>query len=188
MLIYAAFAALILLGALLPFNFIPPLRRGPARNEFAHIAMPDPATTYPGYWICVYAQEIAEWWIAWAGALLIGLPVAWALSGTVLAPAAPLAALIAWRWRTTRVGERTIEYVGWGVEIAWGRRLGLARYNSDDINAANLRAGYPHLFADVGLTEDDVRAGLARWRWLARVVMVLVSLRVRRQSDAGDIA
>lgn len=183
MLIYGAFAVVVLLGALLPFNLVPPLRRGRAWNGLTHIAMPDPAAAYPGYWICVYAQELAEWWFAWAGALLLALPVAWLLSDTVLAPASPIAALVAFKWRGTDRGERLCEYIGWGVEIELGLTLGLARYASAEKNAHDLWRGYPRLFSAAGLTSRDVERGLARWRWLARIVLLLISWRVRRQGQ-----
>lgn len=180
MIVYLAFAALVLLPALLPWNAWPPLREGRAWNGIGHIAMPDRATTYPGYWPCVHAQEIAEWWTAWAGALVIGLPVAWLLSGTVVELASPLAAIIAWRWRMTRVGERFVEYIGWNVEILTGRKMGLTRYASDTKTAGDLWTGYPHLFTAAGLTSLDALNGLRRWRWLARIVAALLHFRIRK--------
>lgn len=182
MTLYALFAAVILIGSLLPVNAIPPLRRK-ARgwNSMTHIGMPDPSTSYPGYWLPIYAQELAEWWLAWFGALLLALPIALLLSGTVFAPASVLAVVIAFKWRGTVTGERLIEYVGWGVEREYGLQDNPPRYGVLEAYAERFWRVYPHLFENRGLTSRDALVGLRRWRWLAKVILVLIRPRVQRQ-------
>ena len=180
--LYAAFAALLLLGSLMPFDLVPPLREGRAFNNALAIRMPDRTKFYQGYWVCIYAQELAEWWLVWAVALALAAPGVWMLAGTPFELASPIVALVATVWRRPRWCARQIEYVGHGVSFALGRKFSIEHYAEPSAAAIRLWAGYTKLFRDAGLKPADAAAGLRRWRWLALFLLAILGPRIRRHA------
>lgn len=195
MIAFAVFAGLVL--GLPVLGLLPPLRQGRAFNAIAHVAMPERAH-YGARWASVLAQEVVEWWAAWAGAFLIALGPAIALAGLTptgflteawLLPigaeapfphqfgfATPLLALAAWAWRRTKAGERQLEYLGWGAEWLHGRGQRLPQYRDLPLYADRMRLAYPRLFGR--MTSLQLQHRLESRFWLARILLALLSRRI----------
>lgn len=155
----------------------PPQRVGRALNAFAYIAMPN--DIYGARWRAISAQEVVEWWAAWAGAIALSAVPAWLVASTIPFgwAIAPLLILPAWRWRTTDTGRRVLEYLGWAATWIVGQRVAPDYYNDIEAHAARMVAGY-RVFDQTSAAD-----GLRRMRRalpLARVLIVLLSLRIRK--------
>jgi len=174
LLIYAAFAAAMLLAPML--GIWPTLRRGRAFNAAWRIDMPDPATTYGERWLSVYAQEIVEWWAAWAVALIVAAPAAYLLDQAVpmLGAVAIVVAQLIWLWRTTPPGRRQLEYLGWAATWVWAQRTGVdqGRFDSFVERMAYL------VFAEIPL--EHRIAAVRRRLPIARLLVTLLTLNIRR--------
>lgn len=179
---FASFAAAVLLPPVV--GLLPPLRKGRAFNGIAHIAMPDRTKVYFETWEPVLAQEVVEWWAAWAGAFLIALPLAFLIAGTPFAIATPLAAVLAWQWRNTSWGTRQLEYIGWAAEWAWAHRTGVDGYDDLDAYGDRLRRGYVEFSPMSG---EEVTAALKKRLLLGRVLATLLWLRIKRASAPRKI-
>lgn len=176
MIAFAVFAGLVL--GLPVLGLLPPQRRGRAFNAIAHIAMPERAH-YGARWASVLAQEVVEWWSAWAGAfVLAALPAVLLDRLTPFGLGAPLLAVAAWCWRRTKPGERQLEYLGWAAEWLHGRRQRLPEYRDLPLYADRMRLAYPRLFG--AMTSLQVMHRLESRFWLARILLALLSRRILR--------
>lgn len=176
MLLWLAIAAALLLAPVA--GVFPPQRTGRAFNAILHIAMPA-APTYGTHWRAVQAQEVVEWWAAWLGAVVLTAPLAWALAtflpfGWILAP---LPLPLAWKWRTTRRGERLLEYLGWAATWVHGRRSAPEYYTDLAAHARAMRGGY-RVFDRTN--EATALRNLRRAIPLARVLVALLARRIRK--------
>lgn len=177
MIAFAVAAALVLLLPVI--GLTPPLKEGRAFNGIAHIAMPDRSKIYMDKWEPILAQEVVEWWAAWAGAFLFALPLAFLIDGTPFAIASPLLAMLAWQWRNTSWGTRQLEYIGWAAEWAWAHRTGVPGYDDIDTYGDRLRRGY---IAFSPMTAGEVTAALKKRLRLGAGLSALLSLRIKRAS------
>ena len=179
MLAFAIFAGLVL--GLPVIGLLPPMRRGRAFNAITYIAMPV-REQYGTRWTPVLAQEVAEWWAAWAGAFLLALPLSLAVATfTPFGLATPLLAIVAWRWRTTTWGERQLEYIGWAAEWVHGLKASPGDYRDLLSYTDRMRRGYPDLFGE--MTAKEARDRLEARIGLARLLVGLLALRIRRASS-----
>ncbi len=155
---FLIFAALLLTLPVLGLS--PRVAKGRAFNGAFVLRMPA-APTYGARWRSVLAQEYAEWWAAWAGALLIAagpaLLIAWALPfGWALGP---LLTIGAWNWRKTRWGRRQLEYIGWAAEWVHGRKHAPALFDDLEDYARRMTGGYAVF---LGISPETAAA--CRWR------------------------
>lgn len=177
MLIFAI-VALVILG--LPMlGLLPPMRQGRAFNGIAHIAMPDRTRIYRERWEPVLAQEVVEWWCAWAGAFLLALPAALALTIALpeLSIAAPILAVLAWNWRKTDWGRAQLEYLGWVVEWLHGQKVAPHAYTSLADHAGQMISGYT-VFSST--SQARALARLERRMWLGRILLTILAARIAR--------
>ena len=183
MIYLAMLAGLVLLAPAL--GLLPPLRRGAAFNGLAHVAMPARSIYGPAH-EAVLAQELVEFWCAWAVGLAIAAPVVWLLDTfTPLGLAGPVVAMIAWRWRMTGWGTRQLEYLGWAAEWLHGQKTAPGLYANFPGFAGQLRGGY---LAFAGIAPEVVEAALRRRLPLARVILFIVAARLRRLSRQEQAA
>lgn len=176
MTIYLVFAAIILGLPLL--GVLPPVRRGRAMNKLFVVTMPDPATTYPGRWQAVLAEEMVEWWTAWAIAFVIALPAALALSALPHGTAAiPLLLMGAWSLRLTPWLYRQIEYIGQGAEWIEGQRIAPDHYTDFRNYARQMRNNYRQM---KHLSVDEAEAALRSRLPAARLILALLRRRIQR--------
>lgn len=188
MLIFLAFAAILLITPIL--GIWPSVREGRALNTLATVWLP--ADGSPKYAtrprIALAAQEVTEFWLAWAGAVVLSVPVAVVLA--VIVPsvlAGPLTALLlplAWTWRRTTWGERQLEYIGHAAEWVTAEKLGTIGYTQHEV-AGRLITGYGQsddrrtgLFDH--MTVFEVGQALRRRRWIARICVALLARSIRR--------
>lgn len=179
MLIYLA-AAAALLGLPL-FGLMPPVRRGRAMSKIFCVTMPDPATTYPGRWQAVLAEELTEWWAAWAIAFVIALPGALVLSALPFGAALiPLLLIAAWSLRLTPWLYREIEYIGQGAEWLEGQRIAPGHYTDFRAYARAMRNNYRQMRH---LSVDEAEAALRSRLPVARFVLALMRRRIERAAQ-----
>ena len=163
------------------FGVWPSVGQGRAWNGAWRVTMPDPLVYGPRT-RAVKAQEIAEWWTAWAGAVLIAAPIAWALAAwTPLGIAAPLLLPIAWHWRNTTWGRARLELIGWAAEWIEGQRSAPDHYRDFDAHVAAMAGGY-QIFAgaDPAALTRAMRARIP----MARMVLTLLDGWLVRQRSA----
>lgn len=181
MMMFLTLASLILILPVL--GIWPRIKEGRAFNSIWSIAMP--AEGSPKYdtrpYAALYAQELAEFWTAWAVALAIVSPL-------TLLPFGQYAAIVlsplAWKWRTTIWGERQLELIGHAAEWIVAERLCWLNFTQGEV-ALRLIGGYGasddravDLFA--GWTVMDVGKALRRRRWAARLLTTFLAFAIGR--------
>lgn len=182
LLIYLAFAGAMLLAPVL--GIWPPVQWSGRRcfNSVLGIEMlPRGHQKYgplSGRYRPIYAQELVEWWLAWAVALVAVAPIAGALCllDPMAGAGAILIAVLAWTWRNGDWGRAQLEYVGHAAEWIVADRAGLPDYAERDV-AQRLQRGYV-VFR--GMTTEAVAVALRRRRGIARLLVALLALNIRR--------
>ena len=120
----------------------------------------------------VAAQEIAEWWLRWAGAAVLSAPLAWIVRDLPAAPLMQIVALFAGTlW--AQVFARQFDLIGHTVEIVEAEREGRAGYASQE--AARMEHGD---LDGGGMTAAEILRAVDRRRWLARALLALLARRV----------
>lgn len=185
MIFYLIFAGLILAA---PFTgLLPVVRAGDApHNTIFGVTMPRRADwRWPTQsWAGVLAQEIAEWWLRWAGALLACAPLAWLIGqqGDVRLWLALLPALMfAGLWTRLPGLWRQFELLGHAVEVVIAEeREDRADYLMPE--ALSMLAGSAEYYAGEfdSMTAIEIAEALDARRGMARVLITLLGRSVRR--------
>lgn len=122
----------------------------------------------------VAAQEIAEWWLRWAGAAVLSAPLAWLVRDLPAAPMLQLVALFAGTlW--AQIAARQFDLIGHTVEIVQAEREGRTGYASQE--AARMEHGD---LDGGGMTAAEILRAVDRRRWIARALLALLSRAIWR--------
>jgi hypothetical protein len=169
----AALAALWMIAPLL--GLWPPVTRNGERtvNTLFHIGM-KPAEFYAlkgEDMRAVFAQELVEWWFKWAVVFSIAGSVFWLVRDFAFAERAVLSFL---GWGAGIVAtvllHKQVEWIGHAAEVLVANR---PEYIAEE--AARMKLGYGGMFKG-----DDVEAGLRKRFWIARILIAILTIPIRR--------
>lgn len=175
MIIIALFAFVTLI---LPITGVwPPVlkNRDGAHNNAIRITMTPPERNPHESWRGILAQEVVEYWLAWAGALLLSIPACLILLEAGLPfYFTPLVIFICYLWRFP--GMKQLEYIGHAAEVVVAGEDGFDLEAYLHAEAARMRhpAAYKGVF-----TPDDRLADKLRLRFgIARFLVKLLKRRI----------